>query len=351
MENSSSIITQIISAKKAYSKLIAKKWVVILLSCLIGLTSATYVYFQDSVYTATETFFTDNDKGGKIGGYASLASQFGIDLNMGSDGAYSGENLMALMRSRLMVKKTLYSKIDAKSNTKLIEVFIKNHQLKKYNGRTGAVDLRQTNFFNIDDKRLQDSILNLIIDDIQKNKLIIDKVDRKADMYFISYTDNNEEFAKSFTENIVQNVVENYLEYKTGKTRSSLAIIQHQADSVREKLYGGITNVAQLNDLNVNPLKQQLRSPTQIKQSEMQVNTVLYTELLKNLQIAQLTLKKETPLMQIIDSPASPLQNKKMGRAVAAIIGSFFGGIFFSIIFFLFYFFSEQKKIKSLQAA
>ena len=170
-------------------------------------------------------------------------------------------------------------------------------------------------------------------------------------MYFISYTDNNEEFAKSFTENIVQNVVENYLEYKTGKTRSSLAIIQHQADSVREKLYGGITNVAQLNDLNVNPLKQQLRSPTQIKQSEMQVNTVLYTELLKNLQIAQLTLKKETPLMQIIDSPASPLQNKKMGRAVAAIIGSFFGGIFFSIIFFLFYFFSEQKKIKSLQAA
>ncbi len=351
MENNSSIINQITSAKKALSKLVAKKWTVVLLSGLIGLASAVYVYFQDSVYTATETFFTDNEKGGKIGGYASLASQFGIDLNMGSDGAYSGENLLALMRSRLMVKKTLYSKLDVKSNTKLIEVFIKNHQLKKYNGRSGAVDLRQTNFFNVDDKRLQDSILNLIIDDIQKNKLIIDKVDRKADMYFISYTDNNEEFAKSFTENIVQNVVENYLEYKTGKTRSNLAIIQHQADSVREKLYGGIANVAELNDLNVNPLKQRLRSPTQIKQSEMQVNTVLYTELLKNLQIAQLTLKKETPLMQIIDSPASPLQNKKMGRAVAAIIGGFLGAIFFSIIFFVFYFLDEQKKIKSLQVA
>ena len=280
-----------------------------------------------------------------------MASQFGIDLNMGNDGAYSGENLLALMRSQLMVRKTLYSKIDSKSNTKLIEAFIKNHQLKKYNGRTNTVDLRQTNFFDIVDKRLQDSILNLIIDDIQKTKLIIDKVDRKADMYFVSYADNNEEFAKTFTENIVQNVVENYLEYKTGKTRSSLAIIQHQADSVREKLYGGITTIAELNDLNVNPLKQQLRSPTQIKQSEMQINTILYGELLKNLQIAQLTLKKETPLMQIIDRPASPLQNKKMGRAVAAVIGSFLGAIFFTILFFVFYFLSEQKKIKSIQAA
>lgn len=351
MENNSSITNQIISAKNAYSKLIAKKWAIILFSGLIGLASAVYVYFQDSVYTATETFFTDNDKGGKLGGYASLATQFGIDLNMGGDGAYSGENLLALMRSQLMVKKTLYSKMDAKGDTKLIEVFIKNHQLKKYNGRTGTVDLRQTNFFNIEDKRLQDSILNLIIADIQKNKLVIDKVDRKADMYFVSYADNNEEFAKTFTENIVQNVVENYLEYKTGKTRSSLAIIQHQADSVRERLYGGITTIAELSDLNVNPLKQQLRSPTQIQQSQMQVNTVLYTELLKNLQIAQLTLKKETPLMQIIDRPASPLQNKKMGRLVAAVIGSFSGAVFLTIIFFVFYFLVEQRKIKTFQAA
>ncbi len=351
MENNSSITTQIISAKKAFNKLLAKKWTVILLSVLIGLSSAVYVYFQDAVYTATETFFTDNDKGGKLGGYASLATQFGIDLNMGSEGAYSGENLLALMRSQLMVKKTLYSKMDAKSDIKLIEAFIKNHQLKKYNGRTGFVDLRQTNFFNIEDKRLQDSILNLVIADIQKNKLVIDKVDRKADMYFVSYADNNEDFAKIFTENLVQNVVENYLEYKTGKTRSSLAIIQHQADSVREKLYGGITTIAEMSDLNVNPLKQQLRSPTQIQQSQMQVNTVLYTELLKNLQIAQLTLKKETPLMQIIDRPASPLQNKKMGRLMSAAIGSFIGGIFFSILFFMFYFLDEQKKVKTLQSA
>ena len=63
----------------------------------------------------------------------------------------------------------------------------------------------------------------------------------------------------------------------------------------------------------------------------MQVKSALYTELLKNLEISELTLKKETPLIQIIDRPILPLKNQKMGRAIGAIIGMIIGCILTAI--------------------
>jgi len=122
------------------------------------------------------------------------------------------------------------------------------------------------------------------------------------------------------------------MNYKTCKSRNNVEILRHQSDSVRERLYGGITTVAELNDLNVNPLKQTPKTGIQKKQTEMQVNAALYTELLKNLEIAELTLKKETPLIQVIDRPVLPLKNQKMGRAMGAVIGMFLGLIFTCVL-------------------
>jgi hypothetical protein len=120
---------------------------------------------------------------------------------------------------------------------------------------------------------------------------------------------------------MINNVINYYASYKTGRSKANVAIIKHQTDSVRERLYGGISTIADMNDLNINPIRQKSKSGIQIKQSELQVNSVLYAELLKNLEIAELTLKKDTPLIQIVDKPELPLKNKRLGKVLAGLAG------------------------------
>ena len=313
---------------KAIKFLNTKKLIIFLGGFLFAIVAATLVYFSSPKYTARVTFFSDNDKGGKLGGYANIASQFGIDLGMGNEGAFSGDNLIALFKSRVIIEKTLYSKLDSNSKLLLIDQYFINHKIEKIGLRVRkSYDLTQTLFSQVDDQRLKDSVVGLICEKYAKDNLEIEKVDRKVDIIYVALTENNEEYAKKFTEKMVNNVIDYYMNYKTSKSRNNVEILRHQADSVRECLYGGISTVAALNDLNVNPLKQTPKTGIQKKQTEMQVNAALYTELLKNLEISELTLKKETPLIQVIDRPVLPLKNQKMGRAMGAIIGMIIGCI------------------------
>jgi len=55
--------------------------------------------------------------------------------------------------------------------------------------------------------------------------------------------------------------------------------------------------------------------------------------LVKNLEMAKLTLLKETPLFQIIDSPRFPLEKSVLRKAVTALVGLFLG--FLISLFFL----------------
>jgi uncharacterized protein involved in exopolysaccharide biosynthesis len=47
---------------------------------------------------------------------------------------------------------------------------------------------------------------------------------------------------------------------------------------------------------------------------DVQVNTAMLAEMVKNLEAAKMTLEKETPLIQVIDSPILPLKKEKIGR-------------------------------------
>ena len=53
------------------------------------------------------------------------------------------------------------------------------------------------------------------------------------------------------------------------------------------------------------------RVPSVNRQVDVQANTAILTELVKNLELAKVDLRKETPLIQIIDTPILPLPFEK----------------------------------------
>lgn len=304
---------------------------------IVGIFSAIigvlYAWLTKPVYTAELTFAAESDKQG-IGSYAGIAAQFGFDIGEGGGSVFEGENLMQLLKSRLLLEKALLSPAELNGVMKpLIYEYITSNKLDeewKKNEHLKNISFSPDQASPV---RNRDSILNEISKSIL-SRLVIDKVDKRNNITSVKYSDNDELFAKLFVEQLVNKVLEFYTEYKSKKSRQNVEILRRQADSVRRLLTGNIVDIAASSDLNINPLKQVSKTPIQRKQVDVQVNGKVYEEIVKQLELSKITMRKETPLVQIIDSPRLPLEKKKMGRLKGAFIFGFLGTIV-TLIFLL----------------
>ncbi|TDH23320.1 lipopolysaccharide biosynthesis protein [Segetibacter sp. 3557_3] len=292
------------------------KWLIILVvGAVFGVCGILYAWYQKPLYTAELTFASENTSASRLSGYAGLAAQFGVDLSSGGGTVFEGENLMELLRSKLLVQKTLLSQVTVDGKPELlVNYYIRINKLDEgWDKRPGLKGFR----FTSDQKpgnRLRDSLLKNFSRGIIEGSLVIGKVDKNLNLISIAMTDYDELFAKMFVEQLADNAIQYYIDYKVQKSRQNVAILQRQTDSIRSLLTGNIVSVAVSNDLNVNPVRQVVRANVQRKQVDVQVNSQVYGELLKQLEFSKITLRRETPLIQFIDLPTLPLDKQKMGR-------------------------------------
>ena len=67
----------------------------------------------------------------------------------------------------------------------------------------------------------------------------------------------------------------------------------------------------------------------------VQVLNTMYLELIKNLELSKLTLLKETPIIEVMDGPVLPLEDKKIKPLVQITLFAFLA-ILFSCIYIVF---------------
>jgi hypothetical protein len=318
------------------------KWKVILVAGIIGgAIGYTYAYFKKPIYKAELSFALQDEKsGGGLAGALGLASQFGLDLSGGgAGGEFSGDNLLELMKSRLMIEKALLSTISVNGQKEtLAELYISFNKLwESWKGKPGLEGIHYLPDADRSKFTLkQDSILGVFHNAIITKNLSVDKIDKKLSIIKLQVNSTNELFSKYFTEILAKRVSDFYIETKTKKGIQNVAILQRQTDSVRRALNDAISGVAISMDVNPNPnpSRQTLRVPSQRRQVDVQANTAILGELVKNLEIAKMSLLQETPLIQIIDRPILPLEKEKTGLLKELLIGTIIGILFIIILFF-----------------
>jgi hypothetical protein len=310
------------------------KWIIILLAGIIGgAMGLTYAFFKKPIYKAELSFALQDEKsGGGLSSALGLASQFGIDLG-GTDagGEFSGDNLLELMKSRSMVEKALLMPVTIKGKKEtLAEFYIDFNKIR--DGWKGKPELENIHF-SLDTDRSkftlkQDSILGGIHKTLITNNLTVDKVDKKLSIITVSVKSTNELFSKNFAEVLSKVVSDFYIQTKTKKEAKNVTILQRQSDSVRNALNAAISGVAVSADVNPNPNPslQTLHVPSQRRQVDVTANTAILSELVKNLEIAKMSLLQETPLIQVIDRPILPLEKERFGKLNGIILGGFIAG-------------------------
>ncbi len=338
-------LKELIIKIKEWVAYLKSKWKIIILSGIIGgLIGLTIAFFEKPTYKATLTFAMEEDKGGAGGlsGALGLASSFGIDLGgAGGGGAFAASNLTELMKSRLIVEKVLLSPILFNGKRiSIAEYYIQfNNLRKKWDKKPALKNLR---FLPNSDRSKfslqQDSILQKIHKSlIDKDHLSIKQIDKKVTILSIDVISEDEIFSKIFCESLAKETSDFYIETKSKKARINTDVLQKQVDSVRYELNGAITGVAVEADnvYNLNPAFNVRGAASKKKQIDVQANTAILTNLVVQLELAKITLRKETPLIQLIDRPILPLTVEKFGKLWSMIFGGFLAG-FLTVLYLVF---------------
>ncbi|OXG08751.1 subunit length determinant protein [Flavobacterium araucananum] len=350
IENDEISLKELIYKAKEWYQYLLSQWKIIVLAGIIGASlGLTYSFIKKPIYTATLSFALEEDKssGGGLGSALGLAGSLGLDLGGGGGSIFTGSNLTELFKSRKMVEQTLLTPVDYNGKTiSLVEMYIQINELSK--GWKDNSKLENIKFLpNVNREkftRVHDSILGSIYQNLSKGALSVGQKDKKIAIINIDMSSTNELFAKYFCEALAKNVSDFYIYTKSKKARTNMLVLERQTDSIRRELNGAITGVAVANDntFNLNPALNVRRTPSARKQVDVQANTAILTELVKQSELAKVTLRKETPLIQVIDTPILPLVKERFGKLKGLAIGGFLGG--FLIVFVLIF----RKLLKQL---
>jgi len=327
-----------------FSFLLSKWLIIVIVGILGGVLGVIYAYFSKPKYEASLSFILANTSQNNSS-ILGLASQFGIDLSSSSSDVFTGNNIIALMKSRKMVQQALLKKPEG-SDQSLINIFCVDKKLPE----GWKNDERLKKVYPFPDSasqmsRLQDSVFRDVYDNIQKSYLDVSMPDKDKSIYNVVTTSTNEIFSYYLTTYLVDVTSAFYISTKTSIAQQNLKMLQHEADSLRGLLGHTITMAGAQTDVtfNLNPAYQVQRSGAQQSQVSATALGQAYGQVLQNLEIAKITLQKETPLYQIVDEPQLPLVMQKPSKLISLIVGGIIAGVLICVFLIVRRIFSNLK--------
>jgi hypothetical protein len=320
-------VGDILTGMKSFiSQLKRRWWLFLLVACAGASVGAFYYLNQKPKYEAVCTFILE-EKQTSMGGIGSIASQFGFDLGGMSGGGsiFAGDNILDILKSKKVVQQVLLSQIDSTdaNSPTLSDLYLDFTRLKlKWKSKPALESIN----FSASHKKLnavQDSVLNIIYDQITKKNLVAERANKKGTIIEVQVTAENPTFAKLLTERLVDQASRMYLNIKTGTEQANIYRMQRRSDSLLALLNNKSYAAAATQLLDVNPGLKSAAVPVEIAVRDKTVIGTLYTEVTKNLEASKLLLSQQTPVIQLLDTPGLSMFDNKKGFAFLIIAFSF----------------------------
>lgn len=302
-------------------------WRILLVTGAIGaLLGIGFALLNSVTYTARLTFVVEEAKAGGGSLVSALAGQVGLDMGNlgGSSGILAGDNVLELLKSRSLMKKTLLTPYYDSSSFSLADEYAEAYHLKdrwKNNSKIG----KQINFPSNQKQftRLEDSLLQTIIERITEKELSIAKPDKKLSIFELQVETRDEKLSQFICTRLLTNTTEFYIQTKTKSLIKNVDRLQKRADSI-----GGLLNIkthsaadANLMLLNGNPAFSSAEVSAEISSRDKIIQGTIYSEIVKNLEVSKTALIQETPTIQIVDNPELPLKKNKLSLLIASCVG------------------------------
>ena len=310
--------------------LLKKKLPIFLITLLCVILGVFFAINSDVRYNAELTFVVEGDQGPNTSSMSGIASQFGFDIGGPSSSTFSQQNILELLKSRVVVEATLMQNgVVNRKNDLLIEHYLNINRFKE----DWDSDLMSLSF-NGKLTKTHDSISGGICRGISEERLLIELKSDESNLISLSFLSLNEEFSKQFVEGLIRQMSKMYVTHQTAQATKTLDFLEGRADSVFAELEFAEEEFARVKDINKRIIKASGRLKELQLMRRVEVLNAMYLEIIKNLEISKITLLNNTPIIQIIDKPILPLQEDKLSISLLAVLGAFIGS-FLSLIFFV----------------
>ena len=303
---------------------------IILLVTLLGsLIGIAYSYIKSPKYIADTIFLVEESKSMGGGGLlSSLGGSLGMDITglTGSNNTVlSGDNVLELLKSKAFMTQCLKMPYLNDSNYSIADKYADVYKYRAQWESDSKIG-RAINFAKPDkDKRVQDSLLKIIVNRIEEKELSVVKPDKKLGFFKMTVTTKEENLSKLISEKLLKIATDFYIEAKVGRLRKNVVRLEKRTDSIYNLLNYKTQATRQdaLLLLNGNFANVNEAINSEISQRDKTVLTTIYGELLKNLEATKASLIQETPTVQIVDGPNFPLDKSETKWYMGLLMGAF----------------------------
>ena len=341
-----SLLDLLVSIKRWGSFFIKHKFL-LLFCALLGVGgSLIWRSFQNPVYQADLTLMLNDDSGSSVSGLTSILGQFGIPA---ASGKYNIDKLLEISRSRTIIEKVLFQKINLGGS----EDYIANHFLNIYpyrkNWTNDLADFENFEFktndtkvFSLADNFALKKLYHLIVGTDGLSGML--SLDYGREHYIMTYsmTTLSDTLSIEFIKRHFDAVKEFYIEKATEKQQVTYDLIAQKRDSILQDLGETEILLANTKDRGIGSFSNQYNSRLSSINTKNALLKASLAKVEENLALAELALENKTPLIQLLDAPIHPLSGQRPSIARCISYG-------FAIGLFLFLFVIISSFIKHLK--
>lgn len=322
----------IIAAIQSLYTVIVSRFRNLLMFALVGgVLGFGYSLIRPTTYKTQIKFFVEDSKSAGGGLMSMVAGQIGIDVGglMGGNSVLAGDNVLELAKSKILLQKALqtpYPRPGVNSTYSLADQYAEAMGWKESWAGSKKVGYEVSFATNkIQFNRVEDSLWQVMFKRILEKELAVNKPDKKLGFYTIDLETRDELLSKLLSERIVQTTTNFYIEGKIGRLKKNVERLQRRVDSIGSMLNSKTYDAASANvenQIDINLALAQPIAAAEIKSKDKAFASVIYGELLKNLEVLKTALIQETPSIMIVDENKIPKRD----------ILKWYWGIFFGML-------------------
>jgi hypothetical protein len=332
----------LINKVREYWNELWKNWLLIGLFCILFLVYFMYKHFkQVPEYKADLTYMLNTNDDNSLTGFASVLGSFG--LNRSSRG-FSMDKLVELSRSRAILQNTLLNKVEIDSKEDyfaniIIDLYDYHKEWEEDHSELDGFYFthEKVDSFTNEENYVLKKIYSQIIGDVEDGipGLMNSSYDEDSGILTLSFQSISEDLSVEFVKSHFEELKDFFINKTIEKQKLNFEIMNHKTDSLYGELREAEFDLANFKDTNIGIYTKKDNLTVLRLEGKIRMLYAGLGKALENREIADFTLKYQTPFIQTIDSPIRPLGIIASSLLLELIKSLLLGGLIASAFVFL----------------
>lgn len=319
-------LKELILKVREYAHEVWKSKLIVILFGILGLAFFLYKHYTTPITYAAETRFIVEGSGGMGGGIAGLLGQFGIRR----DSKVNPYKIQEVAKSSKIIQKIIFHKInDTLIANKIIDLYEFHKAWEKNpNEKLHGFYFTQTDLTKFSDTEniVMKAILGKIIGGPNaKDPLLSVGFDEDSGIFTLAFTTEDPDLSMQMEKDLYNELRVFFEESIVANQAATVKILQAKADSLQNLINSKTYAAASIQDRSLGLISNVQQVRGEKLQKEVMVLSTALAEVIRSLEVADISLKDVQPMFLQIDESLPPLRGSESSIIMTILKGGILG--------------------------